>query len=163
MVKSKTIFFCLLLFLSNPLFSQTQTATTPDGKNVQRLQEAKEAIAKANAQWAAGWKQRDADKVAAIFDEDGVQLSSNGSVIKGRKQIAERQQKAMLSVEPGVDVTVTTTTVWVDGDTAYETGTYKYVYTEGGKQGKDEGRYMTTWKRSVTGEWKLVMDVGFPN
>lgn len=69
----------------------------------------------------------------------------------------------MMSVEPGVEVTVITTTVWVDGDTAYETGTYKYVYTENGKPGKDEGKYMTSWKRLAPGEWKLVMDIGFPN
>lgn len=86
------LLLCLLV-LNNALFSQTQTAAAVDEKTTQHLQEAKKAIAIANAQWAVGWKERDADKVAAIFADDGVQLSGNGSVIKGRKQIAERQQK----------------------------------------------------------------------
>ena len=158
------LYFVLFLcfFYSNVLYAQSQ-ASMETMANPSFLKEAKDAIAKANAQWAAGWKERNAEKVAAVFAEDGVQLSQNGSLIKGRKQIAERQQKAMLGVDPGVDVTVTTTTVWVNGDTAYETGTYKYLYIENGKPGKDEGKYMTEWKRLPSGDWKLVMDIGFPN
>src|SRR5690348_15590371 len=117
------LYFVLFLcfFYSNVLYAQSQ-ASMETMANPSFLKEAKDAIAKANAQWAAGWKERNAEKVAAVFAEDGVQLSQNGSLIKGRKQIAERQQKAMLGVDPGVDVTVTTATVWVNGDTAYETG-----------------------------------------
>ena len=159
----QSFLFCLCLLFSNVLFSQQQVSLKATTEDPERLQEAKEAIAKANSQWAAGWKERNAEKVAAVFADDCVQLSQNGNVIKGRKQIAERQQKAMLGVDSGVDVAITTTNVWVNGDTAYETGTYKYVYTENGKPGKDEGKYMTEWKRMVNGAWKLVMDIGFPN
>jgi uncharacterized protein (TIGR02246 family) len=121
------------------------------------------AIDQGNAQWSEGWLNGDAAKVAAVFAEDGVQLGGNGKVIKGRQAIAERQKGAMQGADPGVKVTVTTTTIWLDGDTAYETGKYKYEYTEKGKPGVDEGQYVTVWKRQKDGSWKLSMDMGVPH
>ncbi|MDX6385754.1 MAG: hypothetical protein QOK48_3327 [Blastocatellia bacterium] len=130
---------------------------TPDA-----LAEVRRAIDKGNAQWSEGWAKGDAAMVAAIFAEDGVQLAGNGKIIKGRQQIMERQKTAMQGADPGVKVTVTTVSVWLDGDTAYETGKYLYEYSEKGKPGKDEGRYVTIWKRQRDGSWKLSMDMGVP-
>ncbi len=126
------------------------------------LAEVRRAIDKGNAQWSEGWAKADAAKVAAIFAEDGVQLAGNGKIIKGRQQIMERQKTAMQGADPGVKVTITTVSVWLDGDTAYETGKYLYEYFEKGKPGKDEGRYVTIWKRQHDGSWKLSMDMGVP-
>ena len=121
------------------------------------------AIDQGNAQWSEGWLKGDAAKVAAVFAPDGVQLGGGGKVIKGRQAIAERQKAAMQGADPGVKVTVTTTSIWLDGDTAYETGKYKYEYTEKGKPGVDEGQYVTVWKRQPDGSWKLSMDMGVPH
>ena len=124
--------------------------------------EAKAAIDKGNAEWVEGWKNGDAAKVASIFAPEGVQLSGSGKVIKGPKNIKERQKLAMAGTDPGVKVTVTTTKIWLDGTTAYESGKYKYEYTVKGVAGTDEGKYVTAWKRQKNGEWKLVMDMGVP-
>jgi|SRR5580765_4523285 len=126
------------------------------------LTEVRRAIDKGNAQWSEGWKKGDAAMVAALFADDGVQLAGSGKIIKGPQQIMERQKAAMQGADPGVKVTVTTVKVWLDGDTAYETGKYKYEYTEKGKPGVDEGRYVTIWKRQKDGSWKLAMDMGVP-
>jgi uncharacterized protein (TIGR02246 family) len=127
------------------------------------IADVRRSIDKANAQWSEGWANRDATMVAAIFADDGVQLGSNGKIFKGQQQIAENQKAAMQSVDPGVKVTVTTVNVWLNGDTAYETGTYKYEYTEKGKPGTNEGRYVTVWKRQGDGSWKLAMDMAVPH
>ena len=124
--------------------------------------EAKTAIDKGNAQWSEGWKKGDAKMVAGIFENDGIQLSPSGKIIKGRQHIMERQKTAIAGVDPGVIVTVTTKRIRLDGNTAYESGKYKYEYTEKGKQGKDEGYYVTIWKRQANGSWKLSMDMGVP-
>jgi uncharacterized protein (TIGR02246 family) len=126
------------------------------------LAEARQAIDAGNRQWSEGWAKGDPAMVAAIFADDGVQLAGNGKIIKGREQIKERQKTAMQGADPGVKVTVTTLNVWLDGDTAYETGKYKYEYTEKGKPGVDEGRFVTVWKRQKDGSWKLSMDMGLP-
>jgi uncharacterized protein (TIGR02246 family) len=128
----------------------------------QTLADVRLAIDRGNAQWSEGWKKGDPAMVAAIFTPDGVQLSSSGKVIKGHRAILERQRAAMLGSDPGVVVTVTTVNVWLDGSTAYETGKYKYEYTEKGTPKVDEGRYVTVWKHQKDGAWKLAMDMGVP-
>lgn len=159
---TKTVLAISTLFLAASMaFAQApKPAAAPAGPDA--LAEVRKAIDKGNAQWSEGWAKGDATMVAAIFAEDGVQLAGSGKIIKGRQQIAERQKAAMQGADPGVKVTVTTTHVWLDGDTAYETGKYKYEYTEKGKPGKDEGRYVTVWKHQKDGSWKLSMDMGVP-
>jgi ketosteroid isomerase-like protein len=68
----------------------------------------------------------------------------------------------MQSVTRPIKVSVITVKIWVDGDTAYETGNYKYEYTEKGKPITEEGRYVTMWKRQVDGSWRLSMDMAVP-
>ncbi len=141
-----------LVVLSITLAQPRKQSTVPGTSDT--LADVRRAIDKGNAQWSEGWAKGDAAMVAAIFAEDGVQLAGSGKIIKGRQQILERQKAAMQGADPGVKVTVTTVNVWLDGDTAYETGKYKYEYTEKGKPGKDEGRYVTIWKRQKDGSWK---------
>jgi len=68
----------------------------------------------------------------------------------------------MQSVGQGVKVTVTTVDVWLDGDTAFETGKYAYQYQDKGKPATDEGRYVAMEKRQKDGSWKLAMDMRVP-
>jgi uncharacterized protein (TIGR02246 family) len=153
---------CIVILGIACALGQTKKPDAIESADSQRLTEVKEAINKGNAQWIEGWKTRDAAMVAGIFAEEGFQLAGSGKVIKGPKAIMERQKIAMQGADPGVIVTLTTVNVWLDGDVAYETGKYKYEYTEKGKPGKDEGRYVTIWKRQKDGSWKLVMDMGVP-
>src|SRR5215210_4642943 len=137
---------CLALVVVSIVFARTEKqTTTPNAPDA--LADVRRAIDKGNAQWSEGWAKGDAAMVAAIFADDGVQLAGNGKLFKGTQQIMERQKVAMQSADPGVKVTVTTVNVWLDGDTAYETGKYKYEYKEKGKRRTDEGRYVTIWKR----------------
>jgi uncharacterized protein (TIGR02246 family) len=151
----------ILLLTASGAIAQSKEQTQASG-GTDKLADVRRAIDAGNAQWSEGWRKGDATMVAAIFAEDGVQLSGSGRIIKGRQQILERQKTAMAGAEPGVKVTVTTLNVWLDGDTAYETGKYKYEYIEKGKPGKDEGRYVTIWTRQKDGSWKLSMDMGLP-
>ncbi|MEP6912534.1 MAG: SgcJ/EcaC family oxidoreductase [bacterium] len=161
----KRIFVGIALIVLSVSYCLSQTksqATGAEAASSDLLAEAKRAIDKGNAQWIEAWAKGDSTMVSAIFADDGVLLSGSGKVIKGRQQILERQKAAMETLDPGVKVTVTTVNVWLDGDTAYETGKYKYEYREKGKPGTDEGRYVTMWKRQTDGSWKLLMDVGVP-
>ena len=143
------------------VFAQTQNQTAVPSA-AEALSDVRRAIDKGNAQWSEGWAKGDAAMVAAVFADDGVQLAGNGKIFKGPQQIFEHQKAAMPGVDSGVKVTVTTVTIWLDNDTAYETGKYKYEYKAKGKPGTDEGRYVTIWKRQRDGSWKLAMDVGVP-
>jgi uncharacterized protein (TIGR02246 family) len=143
------------------IFARTMShVPVPPGSET--LEDVRRAIDKGNRQWSEGWAKGDAAMVAAIFADDGVQLAGNGKLFKGPQEIRDLQKATMQSVDPGVKVTVTTVNVWLDGDTAYETGKYKYEYKEKGKPAADEGRYVTIWKRQKDGSWKLSMDMGVP-
>ena len=126
------------------------------------LAEARQAIDKGNAQWAEAWDKADASLLARLFAEDGVLLGRNGKFFKGPQQILERQKAVMEGAGKGVKCTVTTVDVWLDGDTAYETGKYSYKYQEKGKPVSEEGRYVTIWKRQSGGSWKIITDMGIP-
>ena len=152
-MKNGAAFVLVLVISAFPVLAQPKSHT---------LDEVRRAIDAGNKQWSEGWLKRDAAMVAAVFAPDGVQLTTSGKVIKGPADVRERQRAAMESVDPGVKVTVTTTHVWLDGDTAYETGTYKYEYIEKGKPSVDAGRYVTTWKYQKNGTWKLTMDMAVP-
>jgi uncharacterized protein (TIGR02246 family) len=159
----------LLAVMVAPLaFAQTKKQTvvastqTVIASTAEMLAEARRAIDKGNAQWIEAWAKSDPAMAAAIFAEDGVMLAGSGKVFKGRQQIAERQKALMQAAGPGVKVTVTTVKVWLDGDTAYETGKYVYNYQDNGKPATDEGRYVTMWRRQKDGSWKLAMDMGVP-
>jgi uncharacterized protein (TIGR02246 family) len=152
------IFFILIMAAFAPAQDKKTTPDTPSPF----LEEARAAIDKGNRQWIEGWEKGDAALVASIFTEDGTMLGSKGRVYKGYQQIFERQKAVMKALGAGVKVEVTTTALWVDGETAYETGKYVYRYQEDGKPVTDEGRYATVWKRRKDGSWKLFLDIGVP-
>lgn len=155
-------FFAITLNTVLVISAVAQNGNQTKPENTDLLAEAKVAIDKGNAQWVKAWETGKPELIADIFTEDGKMLSQSGKVIKGRGQILERQKAAMQSVGKGVKVTVTTTNVWLDGDTAYETGKYTYSYQENGKPTVDAGKYVTIWKRQKDGSWKLFMDMGVP-
>ncbi|HEX4638057.1 MAG TPA: nuclear transport factor 2 family protein [Chthoniobacterales bacterium] len=137
-------------------------AVAQENKNETGIAEARKAIDKGNAQWVDAWDKADASLIAALFAEDGVLLGRNGKFFKGPKQIFERQKTLMESAGKGVKATVTTVDLWLDGETAYETGKYSYQFQEKGKPVTEAGRYVTIWKRQADGSWKIIMDMGVP-
>jgi uncharacterized protein (TIGR02246 family) len=151
-----------ILLAAHPGFSQTQKPSPVAEAASERLAEAKRAIDKGNAQWIEAWEKGNPEMVAAIFTDDALMLSQGGKVFKGRQQILQRQKEAMESVTRPITVSVVTVKIWLDGDTAYETGKYKYEYAEKDKPIKEEGRYVTMWKRQSDGLWKLSMDMAVP-
>jgi uncharacterized protein (TIGR02246 family) len=152
----------IVLLAAPPAFSQTKNPSAVPEAASETFAEAKRAIDKGNAEWIEAWEKGDPERIAAIFTDDGIMLAQGGRVFKGRQQILERQKAAMQGVTRPVKVSVITVKIWLDGNTAYETGKYKYEYTEKGKPTTEEGRYVTMWKRQSDGSWKLSMDMAVP-
>ena len=152
----------IVLLAARLAISQAQNPSVVPEAASERYAEAKRAIDKGNAEWVEAWEKGDPEMVAAIFTDDGVMLSQGGKVFKGRQQILERQKAAMQSVTRPIKVSVITVKIWLDADVAYETGKYKYEYTEKGTSVTEEGRYVTMWKRQRDGSWKLSMDMAVP-
>jgi uncharacterized protein (TIGR02246 family) len=158
----KRVILLLIATSLSALAEQENKPDSPTTTTTATLSEARKAIDNGNAQWVDAWDKADASLLAGLFAPDGVLLGRNGKVFKGPQQILERQKTAMESAGKGVKATVTTVDLWLDGDTAYETGKYSYKYQEKGQPVTEEGRYVTIWKRQSDGSWKIIMDMGVP-
>lgn len=157
-----TLVIIVALIASSASARAEQEGKSPSPTPSAALVEARQAIDKGNAQWSEAWEKADASLLSRLFAEDGILLGRNGRFFKGPQQIFERQKVVMEGAGKGVKSTVTTVNVWLDGDTAYETGKYSYNYEEKGKPVTEEGRYVTVWKRQSDGSWKIMMDMGVP-
>ena len=128
-----------------------------------RLAEARKAIDAGNVEWIAGQKAGNADRMAALFDQDGSQFGAKGKVIRGRKAIHDRFADGFKNNGPALDFTITTLEVWLVDDLAYESGNYALKLQPKGKDmASYAGKYVTIWKRQRDGSWKIWVDFGVP-
>jgi uncharacterized protein (TIGR02246 family) len=156
------LFIAVALIASSAVTRAEEEGKNPSATTPAALAEVRQAIDKGNAQWIEAWDKADASLLAQLFAQDGVLLGRNGKIFKGPQQILERQKPVMEGAGKGVKATVTTVDVWLNGETAYETGKYSYKYQEKGKPVIEEGRYVTIWNRQSDGSWKIIVDMGIP-
>jgi uncharacterized protein (TIGR02246 family) len=164
-----TGFFLLSLafFITPALRAQTHQAETTRApgavpSTASMLEEARRAIDEGNATAMKAWAQSDAAMFASTFMEDALELRPDGSTVKGRQQILELVKASMQRLGSGVELTVKTNRVWLDGETAYEAGKSVYKYTEKGQRKTFETLFVSIWKRQRDGTWKLVADMPVP-
>ena len=122
------------------------------------MADAKIAIAKGNVAYLKALKDASAVEMARLFTPDGALMNSDGMVVIGPAEIEK-----FYSVGPANSITGTIHTVGIDldGDTAYERGTY--VFTISGKKPVTfSGTYFTIWREEPDGSWKIRVDAGFP-
>jgi len=132
----------------------------PQGSNSE-MAKVRRAIDAGNAHWVAAWAKGDAAMLPDTFTTDGKELIAGGKVYKGRKQILALMRDSMQKRGGKAKLTVTTTDVWLDVNTAYETGTAVYEFTVDGQPQTLERRYFTVWKRqSKRGVWKIYLNTG---
>jgi uncharacterized protein (TIGR02246 family) len=168
-LKSKRSFFVLLILFCS---SYSIAAQSP-GKSGNSLSDTafqtldsemtkvRRAIDAGNAVWVEAWAKGDATMLPDTFTADGKELVAGGKVFKGRQQILALMRDTMQKRGGKAKLTVTTTDVWLDGNTAYETGTAVYEFTVGGQPQTLERRYFTIWKRqSKRGAWKIYSNTG---
>ncbi|HEU4596187.1 MAG TPA: nuclear transport factor 2 family protein [Pyrinomonadaceae bacterium] len=126
------------------------------------LERARRAIDEGNARAVEAWAKGDAELILSVFAEDSFELRPDGSVVRGKAKILELMKASMKRLGPGVELTVKTTSVWLDGGTAYETGKSVYKYKAGGQPKTFETLYVSIWKKQRDGAWKLYVDMPVP-
>src|SRR3954467_6244343 len=142
----------LLLAIAVPLAAQTVPAAAS----------AREGIEAGNVAYIAAFKRADADALAQVYDPNGARLNEGGTVVRGRRAIADDVGKFVNKVGP-VRVTLETREVWLVDNTAYETGLWSYAFRPKGQtEQRIGGHYVTVWKRQPDSEWKIWADMGVP-
>ena len=126
------------------------------------LARARRAIDEGNARAVRAWATGDPELFASVFADEGLELRPDGAVVRGRRRIVELVRASMKRLGPGVELTVKTTGVWLDGATAYESGKSVYKYTQDGQPKTFETLFVSVWKRQRNGVWKLYADMPVP-
>ena len=161
-MKRSTLLLVLAIGMAVALLPTAAAQTNKTGDA--RLAEARKAIEAGNVEWIAGQKAGDADRMAALFDNDGSQFGAKGRVIRGRKAIHDRFADGFKTNGPALDFTITTLEVWLVDDLAYESGNYTLKLQPKGKDTSSfAGKYVTIWKRQRDGAWKIWVDFGVPD
>lgn len=127
--------------------------------------DAKGSIAEMNARWITAMKNKDAETIAQLFDADeGALMSASGKVYQGHdaiRELMERNFKALGSIT----ATIKTDNVWLEGNIAYETGYWRYVFIPTSKRRNKkelrQGHYLVIWKRQPDKSWRILKDFGF--
>jgi ketosteroid isomerase-like protein len=96
---------------------------------------------------------------ASWFAEDGAQLIP-GQMVRGRASILELM--GAIFADPTVSLT------WdpdygelsASGDLGFTTGRYVQRRTIGETESVGEGRYITIWRLTAEGEWRVALDGG---
>jgi uncharacterized protein (TIGR02246 family) len=163
----KALFILSLPFVAAPAPAQNRVVKTKPGaasssSSAAKLARARRAIDEGNALAVKAWATGDAELFVSVFADDGLELRPDGSVVRGRRRILELVKASMRRLGPGVELTVKTTGVWLDGDTAYESGKSVYKYTEKGQPKTFEVLFVTIWKRQRGGAWKVYVDMPVP-
>ncbi|HVS20950.1 MAG TPA: nuclear transport factor 2 family protein [Pyrinomonadaceae bacterium] len=160
-MKHSTLLFALTIGLA--VASLQTAAAQTDRSNDANIAAARKAIDAGNAEWIAGWKAADAEKMASLFDKDGSQFGAKGEVIRGRDAIHYRFSEGFKANGPALDFTITTLEVWLVDDLAYESGNFTgKVQPKGEDVINFSGKYVTIWKRQRDGSWKIWVDFGVP-
>lgn len=109
--------------------------------------------------WAQYWREKELDKVTALYAPDAVFLTGSGDRISGREAIRALFKKAM--ERHTSDLTPRSLVTEVSGNLAYDSGDYLETITPASGAAKTElkGNYVIVFKRQRNGRWLIIEHV----
>ena len=118
------------------------------------------AVQKADADWSAAARAKQADAWLAFYADDAVALPPNAEMATNKDAI--RKAITDLLALPGLSVSWQTTKAEAarSGDLAYTYGTYELTSNDAaGRPTTDHGKYSEVWKKQSDGSWKCIVDM----
>lgn len=151
---------CVVLVLSG-----VACAHDGHGASAPRDPAAVRAAIEANlAQFSAAMKRADAGAIASMFTEDGEYITAATKGFPTGRTAIQDVFAARFKAARFVDVAITTASLQVVGDTAYETGTNRLTIQAGDAPPVTRtGRYLTVWKHEPDGVWRIRVDAIVPD
>ena len=115
-------------------------------------------------EFGAAMRRADPAAIASMFTEDGEYVvATRKGFVTGRAAVEEHFARLFKTVR-FLDVVITTVSVQVEGDMAYETGTNSVTLQAGEAPPVTRtGRYLTVWKRQADGVWRIRVDAIVPD
>ena len=119
------------------------------------------ALRRADSLFAVETGARGADGWAEFFVASGVMIPQHGRV-DGREAIRAFMAATVAPDEPQLQWRPTDVQVGAGGDVGYTLGRWQSVGTTTG--GADtvlnEGHYVTIWRKTADGDWRVAVDIG---
>lgn len=146
----------LIIFLvccSALIAAQCKEQTPPDTSAADT-----EAIRKADMAWAE--QSGNIDSHLSYFMEDAIVMAPNQPMMSGKTDI--RKMLEEMYAMPGFSINWKPTNVEVSGsgDMGCSIGTYELSMNDStGMKLKDNGKYMTLWKKQADGKWMVSADM----
>lgn len=118
---------------------------------------AKSDIGKTRDAWKAAADRKDAASVAALYTDDATFVGTETPLATGKAEIQKSLAESLpISKLESIDSKETV----VNGDVAYDYGTYRQEVTPpGGKTQTVSGYYLVALKKGSDGVWKIVRHV----
>lgn len=99
----------------------------------------------------------DIESIVQLYTPDAVLFPTNSEMIRGHEAI-----RRFWTLAPGMRVTrhrLTPTEIRIDGDHAYDYGTYEMAGERNGTAwGPQHGKYVVVWRRTPEG-WRMHLDM----
>ena len=140
------------LLLAMPVLAQRNKTATPPMNPA-------DAVKQTDADWAKACAAKDIEQFMSFVDPnarfwqggEGVRLAA----------IREEFRQSFGDKNFSLKWTPVDATVSGSGDLAYSTGTYTFDGTDAnGQPTHRSGTYLTVWKKSADGKWKVIEDIG---
>jgi len=144
---------CLLLFAASCGSNAPQTAA-PDPKPINDLRD----------RYLMAFNAGDAAGVAALYTDDGITLPEFHPPVQGKAAIQQYLQDMFSQATERL--TLTSPDVKINGNVAYETGSYSGTIlpkAAGAKPMTDNGKYLVVLLKQMDGSWKLYSDIANTN
>ncbi len=120
-----------------------------------------QAIQDMERQWNQDYGSRDAEKLTAYYAEDAVLMAPGMAPSVGRESIRATLQAMVGDPALTLKFTAAKIDVAASGDLGYTRGAYVMTMTDPQtkKVIRDEGSYVTTYRKDAEGHWKAVADI----
>jgi uncharacterized protein (TIGR02246 family) len=120
-----------------------------------------QAIQDMERQWNQDYGSKDADKLAAYYAEDAVLMAPGMAPSVGRESIRATIEAMVSDPALSLKFTAAKTDVAGSGDLGYTRGAYVMTMTDPQTKRviRDEGSYVTTYRKDADGHWKAVADI----
>jgi uncharacterized protein (TIGR02246 family) len=122
----------------------------------------REAVRKANAEWAEAMKTGDAAVIAAPYTDDAVFVLADGTCLHGRAETEKLYRDGFEKGGRASSTKIESKSLVRDGDVAYESGFAEVGVVRDGKPITRGSRYLTVWRAQPDGQWKILRNVVLP-
>lgn len=160
---TKKLFLATLLLASLPLSACMKPAGESAGNAAAASADAAAAVKAVEGEMLAAFQAKDAAKLTSHYAPNAL-LAVPGRTVQGTAAVTKANAEDL--ADPGFSLTFVNdnTDVAASGDLAYTSGTFNVSYTDPKTKAvvKQNGTYVTVFRKQADGSWKAVADIATP-